>query len=151
MGGKVSFPRIRIPKERIFVITGANTGEKWVCVTLGAPDINRKSWHGKKHTCHFVGFCRVVPSLKTALSKIRLRIAAPSLTMRSLYKHKTYSGTNTKRRVTVTDSFNEFTVVIIIITGLMANYATSKCSDQPEHPCGWFYCFIFIILGQAIE
>ena len=35
MGGKVSFPRILIPKERIFVITGANTGEK--CVFFGSP------------------------------------------------------------------------------------------------------------------
>ena len=26
MGGKVSFPIIEIPKERIFVVTGANTG-----------------------------------------------------------------------------------------------------------------------------
>ena len=27
MGGKVSFPIIEIPKERIFIVTGANTGE----------------------------------------------------------------------------------------------------------------------------
>ena len=27
MGGKISFPVIQIPKERIFVVTGANTGD----------------------------------------------------------------------------------------------------------------------------
>lgn len=40
MGGKISFPRIQIPKERIFIVTGANTGlgyevAKWIAMMGG--------------------------------------------------------------------------------------------------------------------